>query len=90
MNSDAKPRRKGEIPAYRIDLFLHVEHCASKRGMRCEMNHLAYLVAVQAMPHLAAKVYFRKTEKLNKQSFSLLGKIETTSLHVDHEIAVKS
>lgn len=89
MNSDAKPRRKGEIPAYRIGLFLHVEHCASKRGMPCEI-HLAYLVAVQAMPHLAAKVYFRKTEKLNKQSFSLLGKIETISLHVDHEIAVKS
>lgn len=72
MNSDAKPIRKREIPAYRIDLFLHVEHCTLKKGMPCETNHLTYLVAVQAMPHLAAKVYFRKTEKLNKQSFSLL------------------
>lgn len=56
-------RRKRDIPACRIDLFLHVEHCASKRGMPCEMSRLAYLVAVQAMPRLAAKVYFRNRLK---------------------------
>jgi hypothetical protein len=66
MNSDARGRRKRDIPAYRIDLFLHVEHCASKRGMPCETSHLAYLVAVQVMPHLAAKIYFRNKGKTNK------------------------
>ena len=66
MNIDARGTRKRDIPAYRIDLFLHVEHCASKRGMPCEMSRLAYLVAVQAMPHLAAKIYFRNKGKTNK------------------------